>query len=61
MRLPAIELVMIMWPLFCSRKWPSEARIESATPSTFVSIIDFQCSTDSSRKPRAAPNPAFAK
>jgi hypothetical protein len=52
---------MTMWPLFCSRKWPSEARIESATPSTFVSIIDLQCSTDSSRKPRAAPKPAFAK
>ena len=30
MRLPAIELVMIMCPLFCSLKWPSEARIESA-------------------------------
>jgi hypothetical protein len=26
-----------------------------------VSIIDFQCSTDSSRKPRFAPKPAFAK
>jgi hypothetical protein len=42
-------------------KWPSDARIERAAPSTFVSIIDFQCSTDSSRKPRAAPKPAFAK
>ncbi len=36
------------------------ARIVSATPSTLVSIIAFQCSTDSSRKPRLAPKPALA-
>ena len=39
----------------------SAARIDSAAPSTLVSIIAFQCSTLSSRKPRLAPKPALAK
>ncbi len=38
----------------------SVARIVSATPSTLVSIIAFQCSGLSSRNPRVAPKPAFA-
>jgi hypothetical protein len=33
----------------------------SAGPSTLVRIIERQCSTDSSRKPRVAPKPALAK
>ena len=61
MRRPAIELVSSRWPRFWLRKCPSDALIESAAPKTFVSIIDFQCSTDSSRKPRLAPKPALAK
>src|SRR5215212_9217872 len=51
-----------MWPrLPFARQWPRAARIESAAPSTLVSIIDFQCSTSSSRKPRLAPKPALAR
>ena len=60
-RPPAIELVRIMWPRLRSRKWGREARMERAAPRTLVSIIDFQCSTLSSRKPRLAPKPALAK
>src|SRR5436190_14628271 len=41
--------------------WGSVARIVRAPPSTFVSTIERHCSGDSSRKPRLAPNPAFAK
>ena len=50
-----------------SSRWPRDsfsavivARIVSATPYTFVSTIDRQCSGESSRKPRAAPKPALA-